>query len=327
MTAFEGSLYYVTTPAGYDETRAWPIVLGLHGDEGDPAMSVNWNWRSVVDDRFIFVAPKASNASGSWYEAREQNSTWMDALLEHLLAQYNVDLDRVYIWGLSGGAEFISSYALERQDRFAAVQFNMGGNRWGWVSAGSPSPDTCKIPARFVVSMTDFLRDGALSLYDELTMLGHETVWLDAACDGHCWDDVESGVGGREFLLAHTLCGMQRPAGCEGGPAPTEPDAGVVEPPPTDAAVPMAMPDAGVPMPVAGMSAPLPATPAPVPMAPVAAAPGAMPNTIPAIPAGMRGGNESDSSGCAVVVRPRRAPAWFAWLCLVAGLMALRRLP
>jgi hypothetical protein len=326
MTPFQGSLYYITTPASYDEARAWPLIFGLHGDEGDPAMSVNWNWRSVVDDRFIFVAPKASNASGSWYEEREQNSMWMDALLTHLLAQYNVDLDRVYIWGLSGGAEFISSYALERQDRFAAVQFNMGGNRWGWVSAGSPSPATCKIPARFVVSMTDFLRDGALSLFDELTMLGHETVWLDADCDGHCWDDVESGVGGREFLLAHTLCGMERPAGCEGGPvATTDPDAGAMMPQPSDAGVPAPDVDAGMPMPVAGMSAPVPGAPATTPAAPVAPAPAATPALIPALPAEARDGPRSEASGgCAVA--PRAGSAFgLGFLCFAAGLIAVRR--
>ena len=66
--AFDGSLYYVTTPSGYTDATPWPLIIGLHGDEGDPADSVNWSWRDVADDRFIFVAPKAPNESGSWYE-------------------------------------------------------------------------------------------------------------------------------------------------------------------------------------------------------------------------------------------------------------------
>src|SRR5690606_40010375 len=74
----DGSLYYVTAPGGYDETTAWTLIFGLHGDEGDPADSVNWFWRDVVNDSFLFVAPKAPNASGSWYEETESNSAWMD---------------------------------------------------------------------------------------------------------------------------------------------------------------------------------------------------------------------------------------------------------
>src|SRR5688572_1271815 len=104
----DGSLYYVTTPAGYDETTAWPLIFGLHGDEGDPADSANWFWRDVVNDSFLFVAPKAPNASGSWYEETESNSAWMDSVLDRVLSDYNVDLDRIYIWGLSGGAVFSS---------------------------------------------------------------------------------------------------------------------------------------------------------------------------------------------------------------------------
>ena len=173
----DGSLYYLTTPTGYDEAVTWPLILGLHGDEGDPADSVNWFWRDVVDDSFIFVAPKAPNASGRAYVTQnpgeppmtEINSAWMDGLLASVLSQYNVDLDRIYIWGLSGGAVFSSDYALARQDVFAAVEFNMGGNERGYAPAPS---EACRIPARFVVSETDFLRENALGLFDTLTAAG-----------------------------------------------------------------------------------------------------------------------------------------------------------
>lgn len=339
MIPFEGSLYYVTTPDDYDDGSEWPLILGLHGDEGDPASSVNWNWRTVPDGRFIFVAPKASNESGSWYMAGEQNAEWMDALLESLLAQYNVDLDRIYIWGLSGGAEFISGYALDRQDTFAAAQWNMGGNAWGWRSAGSPSPDACKLPARFVVSLDDFLRDGALSLHDELTDAGHETLWLDADCSGHCWDDVESGVGARDWLLDHTHCGMTRPAGCEGAPTTgTETDAPTSdEPSPTQDGVA----GGGAPEPAVEPEAPTPApatpvapTSQPVPSATPSTAPGSAPTTpeppatmpLPVADPSTKG---AEGSGCAIAPtgadgRPATG-AWALLLCLCALVVRSRR--
>ena len=55
---------------------------------------------SLPDGTFIVVAPKAPNATGHWYEEQEANNAWMDGLVDTLLARYNVDLDRIYIWGI-----------------------------------------------------------------------------------------------------------------------------------------------------------------------------------------------------------------------------------
>jgi hypothetical protein len=210
----DGSLYYVTTPQDYSDATAWPLIIGLHGDEGDPADSVNWFWRDVPDGTFIFVAPKAPNETGSWYEEQESNTTWMDGLLDTLLARYNVDLDRIYMWGLSGGSVFSSRYVMERQDVFAAVEFNMGAS--GGNAYEAPVPPACKIPARFVVSLTDFLRDNATDLHDTLVENTHETAWTDADCEEHCWDEVQMGTVARDWLLSHTLCGNTPTAGCLG---------------------------------------------------------------------------------------------------------------
>jgi MYXO-CTERM domain-containing protein len=143
----------------------------------------------------------------------------MDALLASVLDHYNVDLDRVFIWGLSGGAEFTSTYAFNRQDVFAAVEMNMGGAGRGYDETLAVQ---CRAPARFVVSTTDFLRDGALGFFEELTAAGHETQWVDADCEDHCWDDVEAGPVARDWLLSYTLCGATPTSGCRGDtPDPT----------------------------------------------------------------------------------------------------------
>jgi len=210
----EGSLYYVTTPETYSEDTAWPLIIGLHGDEGDPADSVNWFWRDVPDGTFIFVAPKAPNESGSWYEEQESNGAWMDGLVDSLLSLYNVDLDRIYLWGLSGGAVFSSRYVIDRQDIFAAVELNMGAS--GYVDYEEPQSPACKIPARFVVSLDDFLRDQALSFQELLQENGHEVAWVDADCSGHCFDEEQAGPLARDWLLMHTLCGNAPMAGCLG---------------------------------------------------------------------------------------------------------------
>lgn len=211
---FEDSLYYITTPKGYRGDKAWPLIIGLHGDEGDPAKSVNVSWRNVANDSFIFVAPKASNKGGSWYQAIDQNSQWMDKLMDSLLQSYNIDLDRIYIWGLSGGAMFISGYAMDRQDRFAAVQFNMGGSPWPWKRGKKKDRTECLAPTRFVVADDDFLYESAFELHQLLAEKNHESTWIDADCSGHCWDKIEAGAGARDWFLDQTRCGETRPPGC-----------------------------------------------------------------------------------------------------------------
>ena len=249
LVQFEGSLYYVTTPAILDPNQELPLIIGLHGDEGDPAASVNNSWRAVPDGRFIFVAPKAPTASGSWYEPNEiaQTQEWFDSMLRQLLGQYNIDLDRIYAWGLSGGAEFLAYHGLGRlQNVLAGIQYNMGGNYWGWFLGGQPRrTGICKIPARFSTfdgladqcagyssgdppplpgmgspTEGDFLCPTSKALYDTLTMLGHETDWTDwgnVPClesRGHCWNPVQNEGAARDWFLSHSLCGTRRPAGC-----------------------------------------------------------------------------------------------------------------
>ena len=236
MVPFQGSVFHVTTPASYDPSKPWPLMLGLHGDEGDPTLSVVPDWSSVTDDRFIFVAPRAPNPGGSWYQATDTNSAWLDALMQSLLASYNVDLDRISIWGLSGGAIFLSDYALQRQGVFAAVEFNMGGGYYPTPYYAPPRPE-CKIPARFVASMTDFTRPDMRALFDMMTSKQHVTVWADAPCSGHCWDQTLMGPNARDWLLVSALCGATSTPGCR--PNGTASDGGTAlgdaGPPPMDA--------------------------------------------------------------------------------------------
>jgi len=211
---FNGAYYNIWVPAGYSDGQEWPLILGLHGDEGSPEGSVNQSWGGVANERFIFVAPKSPTANGSWYNPNEisQTATWFDDLLKHLFASYNIDLDQVHAWGLSGGAEFLSYHGLSKlQNVLATIQFNMGGNYWGWFLAGQPRRGgSCKIPARFSVydgtmdqcgnpaysgiptfaggvmiptnesgnpTDGDFLCSNAKGLWETLDVQGHQSIW------------------------------------------------------------------------------------------------------------------------------------------------------
>jgi hypothetical protein len=252
---FKGAYYWVTLPIGYDPAKEWPVVIGMHGDEGSPEASGQTMWSGTAPGNFLYIAPKSPTASGSWYEPMEIANTeaWFDDMLRDVFSKYNVDLDRVYAWGLSGGAEFLSFHGLSKlQNVLAAIEFNMGGNYWGWALSGQPKrTGTCKIPTRFAVNdgtmnqcngyvddfmnpkvpgvetsmgtpaTGDFLCATARALHLTLLKMGHMSIWSDWASispcvesRGHCWDDVQAQSGARDWFLQQKLCGMARPVGC-----------------------------------------------------------------------------------------------------------------
>lgn len=136
-----------------------PLLLALHGDEGEiDSIVIAWNeWVWSKKQSFILVAPRAPFPAGTnppydyshnWWKAQNENATWLDGFIKKILAEYNVDKDRFYVTGWSGGSCFLSNYGLQNQGLFAAMQLNTCG--CNDLSDNPPSP-SCRIPVRFTI--------------------------------------------------------------------------------------------------------------------------------------------------------------------------------
>ena len=122
-----GNGYLVYLPEGYESarpTQTWPLIIFLHGagDRGDnvfllakasPFMMI----REKGPLPFIIVAPLLS---ASKYYASFPDS-YLNGMLEEILATYPVDQKRIYVTGLSIGGEATYRFALRQPDRFAAI--------------------------------------------------------------------------------------------------------------------------------------------------------------------------------------------------------------
>jgi predicted esterase len=212
---FEDAYYRLFTPSGYTDEKPWPLLVELHGDEGSPEISAIPMWLPVwkQDSSYLWVSPKAPYANGLWYQDIDRHTVFMDHVIAKLAADYNVDIDRIWIMGGSGGACFLGGYAFQRQNIFAAVHYAQCACR-----AGSDNPPTpyCKIPARYVECPGDPYYEGTHAHYEKLKALGHEVEWVDAPCEGH---KVYTGPGGAttsalEWLKRHTHCGGTTQDGC-----------------------------------------------------------------------------------------------------------------
>lgn len=101
---------YVYVPSTYTPARDWPLVLALHGAGGPgtaaaAAAAARDEWATIAESfGFIVAAPAGSGSSGGWIAPYAPGSGPSDydliaAVRDTLLAEYNINRARSYVWG------------------------------------------------------------------------------------------------------------------------------------------------------------------------------------------------------------------------------------
>jgi predicted esterase len=147
----EKRLFAVHTPTGYDFKTPVPLVLHFHGWRPLPAEvsdELLYVWAGTADaNGFIAVAPEGLacpelNPSDPYACFRQdRDGPFVLALINHLGSLYNLDLDRLYLSGHSGGSFFIQGFGLLNTTTFAAaVEFS-----GGCISASDKYGNSCSV--------------------------------------------------------------------------------------------------------------------------------------------------------------------------------------
>lgn len=126
--------YLFALPQGYsDNGKSWPLMLFLHGagERGDNVEKVKVHGPPKLIDRgkslpFIVVSPQCPRRS-SW--SSQDQIQVLIALLDDIVANYNVDESRVYLTGLSMGGYGTWAMGATCPERFAALVPICGGGR------------------------------------------------------------------------------------------------------------------------------------------------------------------------------------------------------
>jgi predicted peptidase len=124
VTRRVGYDFLVQLPRGYDaqsQTR-YPLILFLHGS-GECGHDLAHVARSALPKiastqpafPFILISPQSPSELDWW------QTDSLDALLDHVLANYRVDPNRVYLTGISMGAYGVWDWAVHRPEAFAAI--------------------------------------------------------------------------------------------------------------------------------------------------------------------------------------------------------------
>jgi poly(3-hydroxybutyrate) depolymerase len=143
---FRGRPYVLHVPDDYRGDEPFPLVVVLGGGPGR-AIPTAQTARSTLEPLGeLAVFPQAN---GMWWE--EEPGAAVAALLAEVLAELNVDTDRVTITGFSNGGTGSLLYASRMPHRFAAVASLMGGGLPFFEPDGAIDPPAiARIPFLFV---------------------------------------------------------------------------------------------------------------------------------------------------------------------------------
>lgn len=127
-------------PKEYDPSKAWPLVVFLHGmgergsdgwrqTEVGIGKAIRWD-----PERFpclVFMPQCARTTTWSVSENKNGASSWkhIDNGIEQVLIQYTIDEDRVSLTGLSMGGYGTFIYGAKNAGRFSAFMPVCGGGR------------------------------------------------------------------------------------------------------------------------------------------------------------------------------------------------------
>lgn len=152
LHAPEGDIHFhIYVPESYDGREPYALFLTLPGYEGLYFQGVGQN---LYSENFAF---EALNYNGHMIVVAPQLSDWGEtsaeqtiALTEYLLDHYNIDQERVYAEGYSGGGETMSQVMGMRPDLFTA--YLQCASQWD--GAYEPVVEA-RVPVYFAIGESD----------------------------------------------------------------------------------------------------------------------------------------------------------------------------
>jgi poly(3-hydroxybutyrate) depolymerase len=188
MKAAKGkATYELQLPPGYTHTRAWPVMIVLHYSSEKPAAALA-RWANLAAEHgYILVAPEWSKMVRASYNYTNTEHLAVLETLRDLRQRFQIDSDRVFLYGGEEGATMAMDVGMAHPDQFAGVIPMCGSPRYFpkrcWTNAqylpmyminGELGP-TAKLTLEM---MDDFRRHGFPSIYAQYK--GRPSDWFPA---------------------------------------------------------------------------------------------------------------------------------------------------
>jgi polyhydroxybutyrate depolymerase len=122
--------YRIIVPKSVDPQKPAPLVFAYHGllDSKD-LMPIYSQLDKLAEAKgFILIFPNGLNRHWPLIpQLAVDDVAFFDALYAFAAEKYNIDLNRVYVTGMSNGAYFSNLLAYQRADKIAAIAPHSGG--------------------------------------------------------------------------------------------------------------------------------------------------------------------------------------------------------
>jgi len=110
----------IYVPESYDDAVAWPLVIALHGGFGHGRDFI-WTWlREARSRRFILLSPTSMETTWSILNPELDGEALMSNL-DEVKKQWNIEMDRILLTGISDGATFALMCSLQHNLPFTAI--------------------------------------------------------------------------------------------------------------------------------------------------------------------------------------------------------------
>lgn len=150
--------YYLYIPSSYTPGTAMPVMFAFHGAGGAgtspaAAQSARNDWGTVASTNgFIVVAQASTGSGGGWVPSND--SAILNEIINDVFAAYNIEQNRVYMWGFSAGGHYAHSLALQNANFFAGYGVSAGALQ-ALAGTGAPAAASRKIPVDLHVGSSD----------------------------------------------------------------------------------------------------------------------------------------------------------------------------
>jgi polyhydroxybutyrate depolymerase len=115
--------YIIYVPESYNAATAVPLLLSFHGLTSN--MEFNYNYTNFDElaerENFIVVHPNGIDNRWTLSASNNPDIDFIEALLEQLENDYNIESNRIYSTGMSNGGNFSFTLACGLSNRIAAI--------------------------------------------------------------------------------------------------------------------------------------------------------------------------------------------------------------
>jgi pimeloyl-ACP methyl ester carboxylesterase len=113
--------YEIQLPPGYNHGRAWPVLIALHHSEETAAMALaRWTDLAALHG-YIVVAPQWGKGPKSVYTFSVQEHSAVLETLRDVRRRFQIDSDRVFLFGGEQGGAMAFDVGLAHPDQFTGV--------------------------------------------------------------------------------------------------------------------------------------------------------------------------------------------------------------